>query len=401
VNARHVNAHSQTAAIATESYSRLLAFLASRARNLSLAEDALSQAFLAALNTWPRHGVPDRPEAWLLTVARNKLRDGARRHNIRQSAVGDLLHQTAASIDQPGFTIPDQRLQLMFVCAHPAIDESARTPLMLQVVLGLDAARIAGAFLVSPTAMGQRLSRAKAKIAAAGIPFAIPEERELPARLQAVLEAVYGAYGLAWNGPGQLSHEAIWLARVAAGLMPASAETLALLSLLLHSEARRAARSHAVFTPLSEQDPTQWSAPLQNEAERLLTQASQLHQPLGPFQIEAAIQSAHAARRHLGVTPWREIAALYDRLVELRPSLGACVSRAAAHGQAFSPAAALAALDQTAAFKSRFAYQPYWACRAHWERQAGLSAADSYQRALALTSDAPLRRYLENQLLGE
>src|SRR5262245_38896515 len=207
--------------VARSSYGRLVAFLAAQTGDVAGAEDALSEALLAALTTWPADGVPEKPEAWLLTSARNRFVDQARRAKVRAEHADALraLAQETEEADVPEF--PDRRLELLFVCAHPALDAALHTPLMLQTVLGLDAARIAQAFLVSPSAMGQRLVRAKTKIREAKIPFAVPEERELPPRMEAVLEAIYAAYGLGWDEATgadprarELTDEAIWLARV-------------------------------------------------------------------------------------------------------------------------------------------------------------------------------------------
>jgi len=371
---------------ARESYGRLVAYLASRTRDVAAAEDALGEAFRSALETWPRDGVPANPEAWLLTAARRKSIDTARRS------------QLAIFFDRPEpKDFPDERLKLLFLCSHPAIDPVARTPLMLQIVLGLDADRIAGAFLVSPASMSQRLVRAKRKIRDAGIPFELPDRAQWPLRLDAVLEAIYGAYGAGWEDSAStgLTGEAIWLARVAASLIPDSAEALGLLALMLHCEARREARRDpdGAFVPLGEQDVARWSRPMVFEAEELLSRAARMDSP-GRFQIEAAIQSVHTLRAATGSTNWAAIRQLYDRLIDHAPTLGAFVGRAAAAGENGDPAAGLAELDALPEDRVS-AYQPYWAVRAHLLAKLGdQRAADAYSMAAGLANDEAVRRFL-------
>jgi RNA polymerase sigma-70 factor (ECF subfamily) len=270
--------------VARESYGRLVAYLSSHTRDVASAEDALSNALVTALTTWPRDGAPQNPEAWLLTTARHSLIDLVRHQQAVVASEPTLLllrEEQEQAILSAEF--PDERLKLLFVCAHPAIDPAMHTPLMLQTVLGLNAARIAHAFLVSPTTIGQRLVRAKTKIRDGGIQFEVPQERQLPQRLDAVLEAIYAAFGIGWDDMagvdqrGQdLAEEAIWLARVLLQLMPGEAEVSGLLALMLHCEARRLARRGADgrYIPLSEQDSQQWSLPLIEEAERHLAEAS-------------------------------------------------------------------------------------------------------------------------------
>src|SRR3984893_8451176 len=282
--------------VARESYGRLLAYFSSHTRDVASAEDALSNALVAALTTWPRDGVPQNPEAWLLTAARYSLIDLVRHQQVAVASEPTLLllrEQQEEAILSTEF--PDERLKLLFVCAHPAIDPGMHTPLMLQTVLGLDAARIAHAFLISPTTMGQRLVRAKTKIRAGGIQFEVPQERDLPERLDAVLEAISAAFGMGWDdmaGVDQrgrdLAEEAMWLARALLQLMPGEAEVQGLLALMLHCEARRPARRgpDGRYVPLSEQDPRRWSLPLIEEAERHLVEASS-HGRTGRFQLEA------------------------------------------------------------------------------------------------------------------
>ena len=294
--------------------------------DVARAEDALGDALLAALETWPRTGVPDNPEAWLLTAARRRLVDGARHAGVAAAAEAGLNVMLEERADASPAALPDERLALLFVCAHPAIDEAARTPLMLQAVLGLDAARIASAFLVAPATMSQRLVRVKARIREAGIRFEMPAPGELAARLDAVLEAIYAAYGSGWEDVAGadprrhgLAEEAIWLGRLLARLLPDAPEAAGLLALMVHCEARRPARRDAAgrYVPLSEQDVTRWTRPLMEEGERVLAQAARANAP-GRFQLEAAIQSAHAQRALAGTTDWEAIALLYEGLLRSR-----------------------------------------------------------------------------------
>jgi RNA polymerase sigma-70 factor (ECF subfamily) len=305
-----------------------------------------------------------------------------------------------------GDTFADRRAELLFVCAHPAIDPSLHTPLMLQTVLGLDAARIAQAFLVPPATMGQRLVRAKRKILEADIPFELPQENDLPQRLDAVLEAIYAAYGLGRDevaGVDQLgqdlAEEAVWLARVVLDRLPDEPEIRGLLALMLFCDARRAARRtpDGHYVPLSEQNPATWSAATIREAETELAAASRLGR-IGRFQIEAAIQSVHAERSQTGRTDWAAIVVFYEHLVQFAPTLGARVAQAAAVAEAHGAAAGLAQLDRIDKEDKAVvaAYQPFWAVRAHLLRQAGdaAAAADAYDVAIGLTQDPATRQFL-------
>ncbi len=388
--------------VARESYGRLVARLAWQWRDLAAAEDALSEAFAAALRQWPEQGVPDAPEAWLAAAAQRRLLHHARHTRLTQDPrVTAVLGDDEPAAPEPA-DVPDARLRLMFVCAHPALAAHVHAPLMLQAVLGLDAQTIASAFLVSPSAMAQRLVRAKARIRETGLRFETPEARELPGRLAAVLEAIYAAYTLGRQGPdtpaGDLREEALFLARLVVQLLPAQAEAQGLLALLLHAEARRAAQfdSDGRFVPLAAQDPATWNAELIGQAEAALWAAARLRQP-GPFQIEAAIQSAHAQRRATGQTPWRAIAQLYAVLVQQHPSLGARTGHAVALAEAGDAAAAMAVLDGLPS-EDVAAYAPYWVARAHVLRLAQAPGrAEALQRAIGLTDDPRLRDFLASQ----
>jgi predicted RNA polymerase sigma factor len=390
--------------VARESYGRLVAYLSVHTHDLAAAEDALSEALLKALTAWPRDGVPQNPEAWLLTTA-------------RRSSIDALRHQRVVSVSEPTLQLlqkntmettfstefPDERLKLLFVCAHPAIDPAMHTPLMLQTVLGLDAAHIAGVFLISPKTMGQRLVRAKTKIRDGGIQFEIPEQRDLPERLDAVLDAIYAAFGIGWDdligvdGRGrELAEEAIWLARVLLQLMPNEAEVCGLLALMLHCEARRAARRGRIgrYVPLSEQDPKLWSVPLMEEAERHLKEASKYGSP-GRFQLEAAIQSVHAERGRSGRIEWTAIVGFYEQLNRISPTLGRRTGYAAALAEANRAEQGLAVLDAIDQ-QAVAAYQPYWAVRAHLLQRLGKGpeAQQAYDRAIGLAEDPAVREFL-------
>jgi predicted RNA polymerase sigma factor len=404
-----VSAQRTAEMVARRSYGKLVAFLAARTRDVAAAEDALSDAFASALEDWSRNGCPENPEAWLLTVARRKTIDNMRRRETRAEAepelkrISDGLEAAAAEISG----IPDRRLGLMFACAHPAIEAGVRSPLILQVVLGLDAKRIASAFLISPAAMGQRLVRAKEKIRQAGIPFRIPEKDELPARLDTVLDAIYAAFAEAWSDPSgtdltrrDLSEEAIYLGRIVVELLPDEPETLGLLALMLHAEARRKARRNSAgeYVPLAEQDTSAWDQDTIAEAEQLLLRASRFGVP-GRYQIEAALQSAHVHRCRTGVSNWSEIVKLYDVLFALTGSPVVAVNRVLAVGETEGPQIALAELDKIATDSRLAEYQPYWAVRAELlaKLKMGSEAREAYSLAIGLERDPVVRRFLQRR----
>ena len=395
---------------ARHSYGKLVACLAAQTRDLAEAEDALAEAFALALRAWPETGVPDSPEAWLLTAARRRALDAARRGRTRKDAVPRLNSmiaelQAEQTAERP---IPDDRLRLIFACAHPAIEEAARAPLMLQAVLGLDAAAIASAFLVSPAAMGQRLVRAKRKIRDAGVPFAEPDLETAPERLEAALEAVYAVFTQGWSDPAGadpksrgLVEEALFLGRLIVQLLPREPEPKGLLALMLYAHARRAARrgKDGRFVALDAQDPRLWDTGQIEAAEALMLEAVRAGR-MGRFQLEAAIQSAHAHRPLSGETDWAAIVRLYDGLLRVTGSVVAALNRAVAVSRADGPEAGLQALDAISDDERLGEYQPYWAARADLCQRAGrlAEAEAAYLRAIGLESDPAVRASLQDRL---
>ena len=353
---------------------------------------------------WPVDGVPDNPDAWLLTAARRRQTDGFRKQQVHTAAherVTLIVSEIEAMADNQE-AIPDRRLALMFACAPPAIDSAMRTPLILQTILGLTAEEIATAFLLPPRTIGQRLVRAKARIRDAGIPFRVPDQEELSERLAAVLDAIYAAYTKGWNevsdgGLSELADEAIWLGRLTVSLLPDQPEAKGLLALMLYTTARGAARHDVAgtYVPLERQDTNLWDRPLIASAEHLLHQANATG-PSGRYQMEAAIQSAHVARRLSGVANWAAVVALYDQLFALTGSPVVILNRAVARAELDRPHAALADLTPLEADKRMLSYQPYWAARGHLLALAGdsASAAHALTVAMGLTTDEAVKAYL-------
>ncbi|WP_404366029.1 RNA polymerase sigma factor [Sphingomonas sp. MMS24-J45] len=386
---------------ARRAYGRLVALLASRSGDLAEAEDALADALLAALERWPATGIPANPQGWLVTVAQRRSIDRARRRARADLALAELvrMQEEAETAMNEDAAYPDQRLGLLLACAHPAIDAGARTPLMLQAVLGLSAERMASAFLVSAAAMTKRLVRAKAKLAGAGVRFETPEPEALADRLEPVLDAVYAAFTLSRGGEGDdsLQHEALWLGRLLAELAPGEPEAAGLLALMLLVSARPSPIHGGRYVPVSGQDPACWNGALMTEAERCLRQAGRLGRP-GRFQLEAAIQAVHADRRRRPVTNWTAILDLYEGLVSMAPTIGSHVSRAAALAQSGQPLDAIQALDALDPDWVK-AHQPYWATRAFALAAAGehTEAADAYTRAAGLAEHPAIRTWLLSQ----
>ncbi|MEV4709888.1 DUF6596 domain-containing protein [Micromonospora sp. NPDC049374] len=389
---------------ARDSYGRLLALLSASTSDLAAAEDALADAFERALRTWPDQGVPETPDGWLLTVARNRLRDLWRSAYRQRTGPLDVERDAPVHLDDLDLdAIPDRRLELMLVCAHPAIERAVHTPLMLNTVLGFTAAQVGRAFSVPASTMATRLVRAKRRIKATRIPFRIPDRGDLPERMAAVLEAVYGAYVIDWATTGpearQFPTEALHLAEVLTTLVPDDPEAHGLAALVQLSSARLPARldGHGRFVPLAEQDPSRWDDHLIQRAYAHL-RAGHARGQVGRFQLEAAVQAVHCARRETGATDWPVLLDLHRALHAVAPSLGGAVAYAVATAEVEGPVAGLTRLDELLGDRAR-RFQPARVARAHLLERLGQhgEAAAAYASAIDLTHDPAERDHLRQR----
>lgn len=393
--------------IVRESYGRLLSILSVQTRDISQSEDVLSEALVEAVDRWCDRGIPDNPEAWILAVARRKMIDLYRR-NARWKQIVEMWEEPEYGLDSSGWSRCvrhiDHRIELLFVCAHPAIDSDIQVALMMNVVLGLSAESMSGSFLMSPRAMSQRLVRAKRKIRDSGIPFVRPPDDELPQRLGCVMDSLYGAFHVGWEtvpggegGSAELSGDVIRLVRLINQWIPGNAELMGLLALMLYSHSRATARNgsrKSEFVPLDNQDITLWDHALISEAESLMLAALKLGNP-GHYQLEACIQSAHVDRLRNDVSNWQEIGFFYDKIISLAPSIGAMTARAGVQVQMGQHRSALKFLKEMDAAAVRN-YQPWWVVSALAHQALGEieSARIHLQRAIGLTSDPRVRDHL-------
>jgi RNA polymerase sigma-70 factor (ECF subfamily) len=397
-----------------EEHGRLLASLVRRFGDLDLAEEVASEAVEAALVHWPVHGVPDKPGAWLLTTARRKAVDRLRRDQAYAArlAVLQLDADRAGPAPAPGTgadsDLPDERLQLFFTCAHPALLPEARGALTLRCLAGLTTPEVARAYLVPPATMAQRIVRAKKKIREARIPFRVPDADELPGRLPGVLQVLYSIFTegyTASSGPRlqrlDLAEEAVRLARILHRLLPAEREVTGLLALMLLVHARRAARTGPTgeLVLLEDQDRDRWDRTMIDEGLALVPPAL-TGGPPGPYGVQAAIAALHDEATDLTTTDWPQIVALYDVLLTLTPSPVVALNRAAAVAMRDGPEAGLALLDDLAGEERLRGHHPYPAARADLLQRLGRlpEAAAAYRQALDLAGTEPERAHLRRRL---
>ncbi|NRP13743.1 hypothetical protein XMM379_002312 [Aliiroseovarius sp. xm-m-379] len=392
-----------------ENWGRLLAVLTARLGDYALAEDSLQDAVVEALSHWPK-SLPLHPDAWLLTVARRKALDRLRRAQTASRKEGELalwLDQTRSEEGGGMGVIPDHRLELIFTCCHPALEEKTRTALTLRAIGGLTTAEIAAAYLDKPETMAARLTRAKQKIQQAGIPFRLPDEEDLPERLNAVLRVIYLIFNEGFRSNGaeltraDLVGEAIRLGRILTGLLPEDPEVKALLALMLLGDSRRLTRSDedGAYVPLEVQNRARWDKARIREGITLVKQALGVGPP-GPYALQAAISAVHAEAPDFDRTDWAQIVALYDLLLARHPNPVVHINRAVALSYLHGPDVALAQLDCLPTHAGLGRYQPFHACRADLLARLGRAkeAADHYRQAIDLTTSVAEKTFLSGRM---
>jgi RNA polymerase sigma-70 factor, ECF subfamily len=386
-----------------EEWSRMVAALTRRFGDLDIAEEAAAEAFATAVERWPADGVPPNAGAWLITTANRKAIDRIRRENKRDDKQKEA-HMLQGSPSEPPLAIDDERLRLIFTCCHPALAPETRVALTLRLVGGLTVPEIARAFLVQEDAMGQRITRAKAKIKAARIPYRLPSVEDLPSRVSGVLAVLFLVFNEGYLATGSntdpvrhdLTAEAIRLTRLVRALMPEDGEVAGLLALLLLTEARRAVRVSATgeLVTLDVQDREAWDAALLTEGHGLVRERLASGRAPGRYQILAAISAVHTSARHASETDWWQVVALYDQLVRLDPSPIVALNRAIAVAELDGLEVGLSAVDRLA--EELFGYHAYHATRADLLRRLGRSqeSRTAYDKAIELAANTAELAYL-------